>query len=137
MIKNLLPAPLDYRFIDRASSRVMVLQGEVVSKLSAIMIDANGDVLPNDSATEFLHMESFDDWLFQVKIGDHEEWSESCAIRVGAQRVFVKNDDQEEPLQVVMYGSISGHGSMQLSVSCPFWIINKTEDELTTRPYLS
>ena len=136
VINNLLPSALDYRFI-ASDGRVMELGDETVTKLSGIVIDENGVIEPNDSCTEFLHMESFTDWLFQVKIGDHEEWSEQVSVKVGAQRVFVQNDDSTEPLEVVIYGTMSNHASMELSISCPYWIINKTEDELSTRPWLN
>ena len=136
VINNLLPSALDYRFV-ASDGRVMELGDETVTKLSGIVIDENGVIEPNDSCTEFLHMESFTDWLFQVKIGDHEEWSHEVSVKVGAQRVFVKNDDSTEPLEVVIYGTLSNHSSMELSISCPYWIINKTEDELSTRPWLN
>eukprot|EP01043_Picozoa_sp_COSAG02_P070963 COSAG02_NODE_12779_length_1496_cov_1.065140_1_plen_498_part_11 len=137
VINNLLPAPVDYRFVDSTRTQVMEISDETNTKLSGIMIDSNGNVEPNDSCTAYLHIESFRDWLFQIKIGDHEEWSGGVSVKPGAQRVFVLNDDSTEPLEVVIYGSMSNHASMELSISCPYWIINNTEDELMTRPYLN
>eukprot|EP01047_Picozoa_sp_COSAG01_P027761 COSAG01_NODE_1841_length_9077_cov_3.062709_2_plen_2431_part_00 len=134
-IANLLPVALDYRFIDRSGTRVMQLDDASVSKLSGIMIDDDGEIVTNDMSADLHHMESFDEWLLQVKLGDHELWSTKVPIRVGLRRVVVQNDETEEQLQLIVRGTLSSKAALRVTISCPYWIINKTVDELQTRPW--
>eukprot|EP01050_Picozoa_sp_SAG11_P009415 SAG11_NODE_882_length_6739_cov_1.990211_2_plen_1077_part_00 len=133
VIENLLPVALDYRFIERSGGRIMAMADESVGKLCGIMIDEKGDLLANEMSADSHHMESFVEWRLQVKIGDHENWSENVSISEGLNLVSVF-DEAEEPLEVVIFGKLENQASLRISVSCPYWIVNKTEDELHTRP---
>jgi hypothetical protein len=136
VLENLLPVSLDYQFIDRNTGRVMATaDDDEVGKLVFIMLDEKGEMLANEMSERSFHMESFTEWRLQVKIGDHTQWSEEIQIEEGTQRVDVF-DEAEESLQVVFTGKLESQASLRVSVSCPYWIVNKTEDELHTRPWV-
>ena len=136
VIENLLPVALDYRFIERDGGRIMAMEmDEEVGKLCGIMIDEKGEVLANEAAADSHHMESFVEWRLQVKIGDHENWSDNVLIAEGVRGLSVV-DEAEEPLAIILSGKMENQASLRITVSCPYWIINKTEDELHTRPWL-